>query len=791
METFSTRQNTVIAAANKTVYWLFRVIDNLDNPYYWSTGTVVAGNATINVGAFEAPGVYTGSEWEREHTFKIINFSGITLRRSKSESGIHAPNDVSFSIVNSNNTLTASNFTGGTVRIGLVVDDGLGKELVGSWRFRIKSASPYNQQIDITAEDFMQEFIEGSYPNTRIVSDIFPNVAGTVSDNLCIPEPYGICYIPLRSVYAVDSRYYILGDTLNTYTISEIRSPRELGPKIVWTSAGFAFTQYTKADASGINWRMFQPIIAGGNPGLWLSGSKVLDMPTKFSRSDTLAITNPADIIRRVLRNMGAQDYDIDLFSFDVAKAIYTGWGLTWNFAFWYKQDRRTVLSQLLAMCHSCLIIGEQIKLQVLSAVSQKTITSAEVLKTQEVGPDTFKYTDSIAEKNSDSGYVAFQKEGEAQDGFIKIIVPVKSDYDIIDSDTIAFPGVQNTVHVQKLGTLRLQRKFLKSADISATLKGTCLALRPDDIIEIDYADYGGTYDILIDEITINTDVSIGIRGLRFSAALDDWGALNPGAITIGTDSMGNVYAPVISGPDTIPTDGTPPNWLRGRLRVGVESNYILLEPASPIRISLYSADVERMRLGNLNAFLGYITDIYGIAIGDLTNYLKYDPINGLRISGAVSAGTIDIGGADTTSFHVDADGNMWLGAALFANAPFSVTSIGGLKTSSVILSNVLKGFREGLNVTIKDVDELYVSGGEIEVAGDFYKSSSQLEIPLGTVQTETMYFVYVNAPAAGYTLAATEFSLSPIVPIFSDSLGAKYKTGDSTKRYVARYYSP
>ncbi len=46
---------------------------------------------------------------------------------------------------------------------------------------------------------------------------------------------------------------------------------------------------------------------------------------------------------------------------------------------------------------------------------------------------------------------------------------------------------------------------------------------------------------------------------------------------------------------------------------------------------------------------------------------------------GALSASTIDIGGADSTSFHVDIDGNMWSGAAAFASAPFKVSSTGVL----------------------------------------------------------------------------------------------------------------
>jgi len=815
METFSTRQLACIASANKTVTWNFRITDNLDNTYYWSTGTQASsGSETVVSGALMAPGSYTGSEWERAHTFKIVNFGGITLRRSKSESGIHAPNDVSFSIVNSGNVLDAVNFSGGTVRIGLVIDDGSGKELCGSWRFRIKSASPYAQQIDVTCEDFLQEYLQGSYPNTRLISDIFPVADGVAPDSMCIPEPYGTAYIPLRSVYAGAARYYILGDPANTFTIDEVRSPRELGAKITWTSAGFTFQQSTVADGAAVNWRMFQAMIADGNPGIFMSGDRILDVPTKFRRSDTqgdlktnlllyseqfdnaawnksnvtvnanattapdgtmtaeritptgaglsfvtqgvtgivgveytfsvyakkdisdrlifewhsatwaentltvfdltngvvvsgadgdgitpvgngwyrcygkrTAIStsisnaffidqyptggvgnsiflwgaqcevgessspyipttsaavsqyyiNPAEVIRRVLRNMGLLDYDLDLASFDVAKETFIAWNLRWNFALYYKEDRKAVLSRLLTMCHSALVIGEKIRLQVLSKTSQATVTNAEVLKPQgqDVGQDTFRYVDAIAERTSDSGYVAFQQTGESQDQFLKILVPAKSATDVKDGEVITFPGVQDTQQVQKLGTLYYQRKFLKAADVSFTGKGTLLALRPDDVITVNYADYGGSYNVLIDELTINPDVSVSISAIRFSEVLDDWEDLVPGAITIASDTPTTAYSPVISGPDSTPSSGNLPNTLPGRLRVGASTNYILLEPASPLRVSLYSADTERLRIGNLNGFLGYVTDLYGLAIGSAAKYLKYDSTNGLRLGGS------------------------------------------------------------------------------------------------------------------------------------------------------------
>lgn len=47
--------------------------------------------------------------------------------------------------------------------------------------------------------------------------------------------------------------------------------------------------------------------------------------------------------------------------------------------------------------------------------------------------------------------------------------------------------------------------------------------------------------------------------------------------------------------------------------------------------------------------------------------------------TGDLSGGSIDIGGSDSTSFHVDSSGNMWVGNASYSSAPFKVDSSGNL----------------------------------------------------------------------------------------------------------------
>ena len=59
-----------------------------------------------------------------------------------------------------------------------------------------------------------------------------------------------------------------------------------------------------------------------------------------------------------------------------------------------------------------------------------------------------------------------------------------------------------------------------------------------------------------------------------------------------------------------------------------------------------------------------------------------------LDLSGTLAVGdALDVGGSDTSSFHVDTSGNMWLGAAAYADAPFKVSSGGALTASSFALT--------------------------------------------------------------------------------------------------------
>jgi len=73
----------------------------------------------------------------------------------------------------------------------------------------------------------------------------------------------------------------------------------------------------------------------------------------------------------------------------------------------------------------------------------------------------------------------------------------------------------------------------------------------------------------------------------------------------------------------------------------------------------------NHLRLGNLNGFLGYSSDLYGIAIGTSDEYMKYDTTGGLQIKGSI---TVTGGTATRTYYQDDApsgigekDGDIWI----------------------------------------------------------------------------------------------------------------------------------
>jgi hypothetical protein len=540
MLSLDTSQLAAVAATTKAVSWLFSVRDAYLTQYYWSTKSVSFGG--------------------QAYTFKIISFDGITLARPKTEMGVMAPSTLNFSISNKDAVISPDDLEDGTVTITLVINDAS----IASWKFLIKKASAAYQSIEIQCEDFFQQYIEGNYPVIQLalddsaiewiagvswdtgidwyagggatsttdglkVRDVFPSASGDIADDCCIPLPFGTCYIPLRSTYITDDRFYVIGPmtqngSVLTYTISKVRTPRAYSTKVEYESGSYDFNQHTKTSTSGQKFRTFQAMVAAGPAAAFYPlGDNYYDLPTCFSRSDMATMTNPADIIKWVLEDMGIASADINTASFTTAGTTFDGWNHVFNGAFWHVISREQALTSLLAQCHATLVCTDQVYMKVLTVTSQKTLTAGDIMRTGETGVGTYKHS-KLERTLADSGNVSYSPASDSQDLGVNALVQAKSSSRNIDSQVFEMMFVSDSTIAVNLAKLYFQRKLLKKATETFTGKATLIALQPSDFITLPSGyNYGGAHDVIIDSMKINKDVSIDFTCTSFSEALEDY----------------------------------------------------------------------------------------------------------------------------------------------------------------------------------------------------------------------------------------------------------------------------
>lgn len=250
--TFSANQTTIAASSSKDIYWEFKIVTTAPVTTYWSTRAISTADSSDS----------------NAYTFKIIpsSFKGVTINRSKSDSGIQAPNDLSFTVTNANGGLTASDYPDAIVTVRMVMNDAVptGKTVMRTWTFIVKTCMDYYKNLYFVCEDFLSRKLNGSWPNTKLVKDLFPSddpEFPRLQDNACVPIPFGTGFFPLRSVYveADADRFYLLGPSARDYSIHSVRSPRgrpkSIWKNISWNLSGSGTAEYYAVDA-----------ITGGDP---------------------------------------------------------------------------------------------------------------------------------------------------------------------------------------------------------------------------------------------------------------------------------------------------------------------------------------------------------------------------------------------------------------------------------------------------------------------------------------------------------------------------------------------
>ena len=171
---------------------------------------------------------------------------------------------------------------------------------------------------------------------------------------------------------------------------------------------------------------------------------------------------------------------------------------------------------------------------------------------------------------------------------------------------------------------------------------------------------------------------------------------------------------------------------------------------------------------------------------GNASNYVSWDGSNlnisgGGTFTGELSGGTINIGGNDTTSFHVNSNGQMWLGAGTtsFATAPFRVDSNGDVTATSATITGAITATSGTFTGTINASGGTftgYVTGGTsrfgVDVSGtedglwldsNNYWYAGEAKFRMGTANT---YLTYDSG------LGASIFYASSGVALWVDSDG-------------------
>jgi len=261
-------------------------------------------------------------------------------------------------------------------------------------------------------------------------------------------------------------------------------------------------------------------------------------------------------------------------------------------------------------------------------------------------------------------------------------------DSDLLEVGNIACRGIFRTAVFQK--------------DIVNVIAGSFVVAPNGDVLDADMTANDNSTLTIKGTVTLSANDILRIKEVNGTTSNDEWMRVmdisQAPTYVVARDLSGNY------GADANPT------WKKGSAVIdygqsGQGGVYMTASDSSAPYLSVYdhtgspwNSINTRLRLGNLNGFLGYSTDLYGIAIGETDKYLKYDPTNGLQVKGNITATTgaiggwvigatslMDVAGAVGMSSEVTVgdDIRFWAGNAVPASAPFKVTEAGVLTSSS------------------------------------------------------------------------------------------------------------
>ena len=491
-----------------SVHWLFDV-----DTYRWSTQDVAGYSAVIIPDSF----------------------SGIDMRWTVGNSGIIAPSQVSFSVLDVNNAISLESVENETCIVKLMDS----ATILRQWKFTVKYVQRAYGKLNIECVDFLQEYLFADYPNTLRPKEVWHS-DDTDEENSTyrIPVVLGSAYIPVESVNTGVERLYVLGKS-GSYTITEVRTPSNWPVNAKW---GIDYT-YTYSTDSGYS--LAQLLIHDSNldgtpdaNGLWKSGESFLRPVIQFTESSTVSTTNPADWIEFLLKDFGIDAANIDVAgTFNTAKATYTARGLAFNGGFYQSENRESLLNSILNQCDSFLYVSDKIELHTFSKASKETFSKNKILK------DSFKAS-SVSRQSTDSGRIEWQAPDRPQHEPVgKAVVPSyfgQVSIEKTEGSAFVCRFIQDSIDAQKAGILYYNKQLCFKYNVnfqSSLLSMTTLgSLKPGHVITVNDPLFGGKCDLLVTMIAINSDLQIAIDGLRYDN-LQDWDDISPSVIDVVADN--------------------------------------------------------------------------------------------------------------------------------------------------------------------------------------------------------------------------------------------------------------
>ncbi len=148
---------------------------------------------------------------------------------------------------------------------------------------------------------------------------------------------------------------------------------------------------------------------------------------------------------------------------------------------------------------------------------------------------------------------------------------------------------------------------------------------------------------------------------------------------------------------------------------------------------------------------------------------------------GAITGGTLDIGGADATSLHFDADGNLWLGAATYniATNPFAVSNAGVLRAVSGTVANWTLSTSAISTGAFDTVNTMYFGTSGLSLSNTFKVTAAGALT--ATSATISGSITATSGTIGGWTIASDKLSAGTDADYIGLIPGTGIQMGDST----------